>query len=284
MKKCLAFLAFLLLILLAPLRLYADLGDFQQDVEQTEDQADDSDEIANGDQDSDEDNDDEYSDEDDDGSIIGQILFEIFKFVWVLNNTTTTYGAYPYSPTGYISWAEPADDYYGLDYVTTGYRSSWFALDSEAIYLDGLGFGSWATLRGHFYRFFGPYLDSWVISDGSDLFYGLRVGGSLSLFQSDPFSMSVFAQWVSWNGILDREGANIGVELRSFPGRPLALQYRLGYQFFGSFHMLESDAQLGILFNRFEIFGGYRWWGLLTTSGDLTSDYGGPEFGVRLHF
>lgn len=71
--------------------------------------------------------------------------------------------------------------------------------------------------------------------------------------------LSLFAQWVSWEGILDREGMNIGMECRSFPADPIALQYRIGYHLFGSFHMLETDLQLGVLFERYEMFGGFRW-------------------------
>jgi hypothetical protein len=274
-------LALLCLSLFDPAEIHADLSDFKDDVEDTKEQ---SEERRRDEKDDEIQNSGSYEDgEDGEGSIVARIVLEILQFIWVVNNTTTTYGAYPYSPSGYIKWAEPVPGW-EEHYRTNGYRDQWFALDAQGVYLENLGFGSWLTFRGHLYRFFGPYFDTWTITDGSDVFYGYRLGGSFSLFQSDPFSLSVFLQYDAWRGILNEDGLHFGGEIRSFPARPIGLQYRAGIQIFDGFNVIESDAQLGLIFERIEVFGGYRWWGITNSAGELTVSYAGPMAGIRLHF
>jgi hypothetical protein len=267
------------LFLLTPAPLFADLSDFQEDVEDTREQSEEERRENSRDEDYREE---DREPEDGGGSILGQIILEILQFIWVTNNTTTTYGDYPYSPTGYINWAQRDPVYGGM--MTTGYRDQWFAIDAQGVYLEGLGFGAWSTFRGHFYRFFGPYIDAWSITDGEEDFYGFRLGGSVALFQSDPFSLSALIQYDRWGGVLDEEGLLLGIELRSYPFRPVGLQYRASAQLFGGFTVVESDVQLGIILSRYELFGGYRWWGLTTSGGELTNQYRGPVAGIRIHF
>lgn len=91
MEKILALIVVLFLVLPAPATLFADLDEFQKDVEETEKES----QIYETDSEEE-----EYADGEGSGSLVAQILFEVVRFMWLINNTTTTYGAYPYSPSG----------------------------------------------------------------------------------------------------------------------------------------------------------------------------------------
>ena len=269
----------LLLLLLSfalPAMAHADLDDFREEVEEAEKEKPPEESRTE----------DEEDDEEEGESLLGRFLWELFGAIWLVNNTTTTYGSHPYSADGYIRWAR-VEEGYGADgevYIPTGRRSHWLYSEIQALALEGLGQGTWFTLKGHAYRFFGPYFEGWVLGDGEDLFGGLRLGLTFSLFQSDPLSLSLYGQGNMWFGVLARSGGALGVELRSYPFKPLSLQLRGGLQLFERFSVGEVESRAGLLFGRWEAYAGLRWWRLLDGAGLVRERYSGPFAGAGCHY
>ena len=202
-----------------------------------------------------------------------------------MNNTTTTYGSYPFSPDGYICLAKIEDasvDH--LVYATTGKRDQWFKTEIQGIWMQDIGFGSWITFKGQLYRFIGVHCEDWMIIDGHNVLNGLRLGLSLSLVQSDPFSLSAYGQWNLWSGVLERNGGTLGLDIDSFPVKPVALHFKAGFQLFRNYSMGELEAQIGILFGSLECFVGWRYWNLINDGGSTAYKFNGAFGGLRLYY
>jgi hypothetical protein len=185
-------------------------------------------------------------------------IFALFRIIWAANNLNTRYGEYPYEPSGYIRWRDENGE------PRAGDRLGWFGADIQSFTLDGYGHGIWARLEGHFLPFFGPYLETWHLTDGGAFQNAFRLGGLIPLFQSAPFSMSVYGQWNYWYGSLERNGGALGLEIRSYPVKPLAFSWRGGFQAFENFQIGESELKIGIVLGRWEPFIGWRSWALQT--------------------
>lgn len=220
------------------------------------------------------------------GSIFGEILFQIFRLIWFYNNSATTYGEYPYAERNFVHM--PIAGLAMMTGETTGYpareKNHWYSAELQGFRLEGIGDGTWFTLRGNAWRFFGPYIDGILILDDKSWFQAARIGASFTLFQSDPLSMNLYGQWNSWNGILDKNGASLGFDIQSFPVKPLALHARMGFQTFNRFAVAEAEVRAGILVERWEVFAGWRWWDLQTVKGSHIKDYSGPFAGTAVWF
>lgn len=212
---------------------------------------------------------------------LGDFLMELTFLLWFHHNSTTTFGPYPYSSQGFVRWAEVRQKSGILTPIPTGPRDFWFTGEVQALALDGLGYGGWASLKGHAFRFFGPSLEAWNLHDGKERLTGLRAGILVSLIQSDPINLGVYGQWHHWMGSLSRTGGTLGLEFRSYPFAPLTLQSRLGFQLFPLFTMGEMEFQAGVTQNSWEAFAGWRQWSLQTTGGQGVNQYNGPFIGIR---
>ncbi|GEM_PF-2971323 len=212
------------------------------------------------------------------------LLLELFRIVWFVNNTTTTYNDYPYAKEDFVAWAEPDDSKSEIWYNTTGIKDYWYSLEIQPLLLEGIGYGGSVALKGHLFRFFGPYMEAWSHVDGEDFQGGARLGLLFSIIQSDPLNLSLYGQWNTWFGTINRGGGTLGLEFRSYPFQPLTLQARAGFQLFSAFKVAELEVQAGVMFNRFETFFGWRSWDLQTTWGDSVETYQGPFGGLRVYF
>jgi hypothetical protein len=47
-----------------------------------------------------------------------------------------------------------------------GGKYYWFSASLSAVSLDGLGGGGWFSVSGNGYKFIGPYVDAYVLTDG----------------------------------------------------------------------------------------------------------------------
>ncbi len=234
--------------------LSADLSDFKKDVESTE-------QIAPQEKKTEE-------PPETDNSLLN-LLVDLFKFIWWLNTSTVTYQPYPY---------------YDSNYDLKENRRHWFSADLQAMGLSNLGYGTWATLKGHFLPFFGPYLEGWSLSDGKSNLSGIRLGATIPLYQSDPFSLGLYGQWNTWIGILERTGGTLGLEFRAHPFPPISLQGKAGFQIFQNFSMGELEAQIGWNKGPWELFAGWRYWNLLTNQGVPLKEYAGAFGGIKVYF
>ncbi|GHU96868.1 hypothetical protein FACS189483_01080 [Spirochaetia bacterium] len=223
------------------------------------------------------------------GNGFGWFLWNLFEWVWFFNNTYLQYGDYPYDGAGYIRrpWdaAQSAaqNTAQGSEYSQAPDRTKpyWFAASASGFYLDGMGAGAWASFSGNVYKFFGPYADAFMVTDGENTLGGVRLGLHLSLFQSNVFNMSLYSQWQLWYGLLSRNGGTLGLEFRLYPFKPLTLRAKLGMQLFDSFTLEEAEVEGGFMLKAWEFFGGYRWWGFGEDSAAL---WIGPYLGVRRYF
>jgi hypothetical protein len=253
---------------------WSDLDQFVEDIERTE-------EISEQEEDthSSPDSDPYDSSESESENAFVRLLFEIWGYLWLANNLGTAYEPYPYYEQGYYHWLPDFE-------VPDGspLKDQYFNLSVHGISFEELGYGTWLTFEGHLFRFFGPYLEAFVLSDGNKEFYGQRYGLNFSLFQSDPLSMSLYWQFTQWTGIFFRSGQTVGVELKSFPFEPLVLKFRGGGQYFNSFNMGEVEVEGGIMLERFALTGGWRWWNLGTKTGLVTNFYNGPYAGLEVYF
>ena len=260
----------LALLLLSPVPAAADLTTFKEDVEKAESTHQEEETKA---EDSSGRSDDFFS------VFVGGLI----RILWTADNAYTTYENYPYEDKGFVLWPEWRTDGHGHWFpVPASQRNHWFTASVEGFTLDGLGSGGWITLQGHFYRFLGPYIDAWALTDGQAALSGVRLGGQFALIQSDPVSLSVYGQYQIWSGVLSRQGGTMGLEFRSLPTRPLTLQARLGTQLFEGFVLTEAELQAGWLFGPSELIAGWRWWSL--EDNDPNTRYQGPFLGVRTWF
>jgi hypothetical protein len=257
--------------------LWADLDDFQEDVERTE-------EISEWEEEEDSPNSPSSDSSGDCFSscldvLCSDIFWQIFTQVWALNNLGTTYEAFPYAEGGFMHW----DEDFGAG-ARGSLKDHWYEFSVQGVQLDTLGNGTWVTLEGHFFRFFGPYLEFFLFPEGSQNLNGQRIGLNLALFQSDPLTLSFYGQLTRWGGILERSGGTFGVELKSFPFQPVFMKFRAGAQVFESFNVAEVEVELGFMIDRFSLNGGWRFWDLGSRQGTLTNRYNGPFVGLGVYF
>jgi len=255
---------------------WADLQDLKKDVQTTEDtkdkdkKKDEAPAPTSGNQD----------------NSFGAFVGKVVAVLWAADNVGTTFGTHPYDEHGWVRiapWTAAVTD--GTNPPLLTGRDQWWSAEVQGFFLDGLGSGAWTSWKGHLWRFFGPYLEGWSLTDGGQLLAGGRAGVVFSLAQSDPFNLGFYLQAQGWTGALVRGGGSGGLEVRSYPFEPLELQLRLGVQAFDRFQLGEFEAQAGWNLGTVTVFGGYRSWALGDgTPAPPTAVYAGPFGGVRWYF
>ncbi|MBR1403288.1 MAG: hypothetical protein IJ558_03855 [Treponema sp.] len=227
---------------------------------------------------------------------IGCILFGI-GYYW-LNNVR--FFDYPYDEN-----ATPADGNYiargalsGLRYTDPGYSRNRFTFDTSLVYLHGFGFGSELRFEGLFFPYVGPYFENLVLCNpkngDSDVSHdgfrdNVKIGGQLSLLQTNIFSATLIVLYTNWltEHFADfKRGCNVGFLLRSYPIRPLVIEWRFGWQLYsGDFQVSESDFHVGYMLNRYELFASFKSLMFLNTEDDdFFDDFYGLSLGARVYF
>jgi hypothetical protein len=258
----------LAVFLLTPV--FADLSDFRDKVEEAEETEDPPRRGSSS-----------RSDNDDDNFFWLRFMMEfLFRYGLFIS-----YGPYPYSPEGYILQPQWERDVFDRGIFPRSVRSKIFSLSTsvEGTYLNNLGLGGWARLTGPLLKIIGPEADYFALFDGMDRLTGYRLGGSLYLLQTNPFTLKFYVQYLNWGGILDREGSAIGVEILSFPAAPVSLRVRWGDQVFTGTHVNELEAEIGVQNKRVNVYGGYRSWRLMDEMNTLDV-YRGFFLGVKCFF
>lgn len=209
------------------------------------------------------------------------LVARIIAVAWAADNVWTTYEDYPYAggAKGFVRWPKTGGDAAPgtLNLEDAGGRNGYLTASVTAFSLDGLGFGAWAAVEGHAFRFIGPYVETWTLADGAQRLGGYRLGAKFALIQADPFNLSVYGQFNGWYGTLNRQGGTAGVTLRTYPFAPVVLEARLGAQIFEKFSVSEFEFQAGWMLGRYEVLAGFRGW---TITDDRT--YLGLSGGLRL--
>lgn len=264
---------FLLTVVLSTFPVWADLNDLKDEVKKEESQSDPPQEpttVNSGNQ---------TSSNDPTGNFVATVLM----YAWAADNLWTTFEDYPYAgdAEGFVLWPKVIDtdtaSNSALPLTDAGGRNGYWTVSVTGFGLDGLGIGSWVALDGQAYRFFGPLVETWTLYDGTQMLGGYRLGGTFSLVQADPANIAFYGQLNGWYGHLERQGAALGLRLRTYPLRSLVVEGRIGVQAFEGFSVIEAEIQLGWMLGRYEVFAGARRWTL-----SETASYTGVSGGLRV--
>ncbi|MFP3960119.1 MAG: hypothetical protein ACLFUX_08105 [Spirochaetaceae bacterium] len=246
------------LLLLSTQQAHADLDDFREDVRDEEAQ-------GRGDED-------EASDEDDseDGGSnpLARLLYEITIFAWRLHHTTVFYADYPYSqdapPAGirargfihYDSASVHVEENLAISREGPRRKRYWLETLTGGLTTEGGEYGGFASLQGRFVPSLGPDIDTRLIFDGNEHLSITTAGLDLSLIQHDYFAWSVFGKAAFFRGLLIRNGAAFGTQVRSFLFRPVSLYARAGAMAFPHITFGQLEGRLAVHFDRFNLFAG----------------------------
>ena len=216
-------------------------------------------------------------------------LFDIFFYAWAGGNLTINYGPYPYAEEKFIQHPS-VDDYYDFDFNQETYsfcdfskKNHSFSTGLSAFHLGGIGTGSWFSFSGNIFKFFGPYLDAYMITDTKQILGGGRAGLHFSLIQSNFYNLACYAQWQGWGGTLSRNSFVTGLDTRLYPVKPLSIRFKAGFQLFENLSISELEGEICVMLKAWEFYIGYRYWGL-TDEHFATSPWHGPYLGIRTYF
>lgn len=216
-----------------------------------------------------------------------EIIFQLVFMGWGINNLTAIYSDYPYFSEPFIQ-----RDYSTIAPLETkdllpapqNKKSWWYTVDVQPFYLQRIGGGSWLTLRGNSWRFFGPYFEVLALTDTHETMGALRLGGTLSIIQTNPFTLNFYGQWISWFKFLERNGGTFGIESRFFIIKPLSFHFRGGFQTFPHFQIGEAEVKTSFFSGPCEFYLGWRWWELKDLNHNYIDSWSGPFAGIALWF
>lgn len=213
---------------------------------------------------------------------------------------TVQFFDYPYDEN-----SSPADGNYvtrgyldGIFYKDPGFNRSRFSLDSSLVYLHGFGLGNETRFEGLLFPYIGPYFENLALYNFQSGKYdfsergvrdNLKIGGQLSLIQSNLLITNLLVQYTSWySPQFDflHKGCAVGILLRSYPVKPLVIEWKLSSQNYPhSFTVFESDFHLGVMRKDYEVFAS---WKLLSFSNSedesFGDDFSGLTLGLRKYF
>lgn len=149
------------------------------------------------------------------------------------------------------------------------------------------GTGGFGRISGKIFRLIGPEIEAKRIVDKNDehLDY-YAIGVNIPIVQFSGFMPDFYIQAAFLRGIIDRNGVSYGIIINSYPVRPLSFMLRFGRQSYGNIKgeeygkikFYDYEGRVGIIFNRFEIFAGYR------KTAALYAELKGPVAGVKIFF
>lgn len=245
---------------------------------------------------------------------LAEFFADIFSLIWAGNNLFVTFDTYPYATSPhYLKTQSIFSALSGTD-VFAEEKSSRFAVDVSAFSYIGEAYGARARFEGFLWKCIGPVfeLNTYRVQEAQtteDAFFAsrwvtntqllnLRLGGELSLLQTNPLSIMLEVQWTHFFGtyLPAQDGIVLGIILRSYPTKPLLLEwrgniqtlsYRRGYtEVQGEarkegLYACESHLELGFMLNGpVELFAAWNY----TLSEVLRIEGHGIEVGLRYHF
>ena len=221
---------------------------------------------------------------------VTELIIEILGWLWGYNNLGVTYDSYPYATSPRYLCFESNADQFDLMFANHFYR---FALDTSCFYDTNLWFGNSVRFEGLIWKFFGPVieLNSYIKTlDESNTYLtaegykgNLRIGGDLSLIQTNPITILFYMQWNHYINIPLDDSLDLGFILRSYPIKPVLIEWRVNWQFLNEFDrtFFESHLEAGAMVaGPLEVFAG---WNYKIYPGFNYRGHG-FEVGARLHF
>lgn len=162
-----------------------------------------------------------------DNTSIAGVIFELLLDLSFYNNIMADFDNYPYATRpSYITLKQNTD--------TQFYR---FTIDTNGFFTPGYNTaGNEIRLEGYIWKFFGPVFENNFSYDfNNGLKFGkMDLGMQFSLCQFSPFSMVFDIKWEHLYGTKYYNGVNFGFGFRSYPSKPLILEYRADWGLFSN--------------------------------------------------
>jgi hypothetical protein len=218
------------------------------------------------------------------GEIIGMIIADMYMYA----NFPVRYAPYPYCNSEYKdsfitreNVRKSSDDKFILsrdEGFPDNTRAHYYSLSAGYHYAgDNVKCGFFSA-RGKFWKMIGPEAEYRMYSDKDGKLHVFSAGLNIPLFQFDLFSPDFYIGFGGFRGMLDRNGLSIGGSLSIYPFKPVIFTMKGGVLRFDKILYREFDYRLGIILNRYELFGGYR----TLYSKDISSKLKGFETGIRV--
>ena len=209
-------------------------------------------------------------------------LFEFFFALWMIHNLSTHYKPYPYADYSGDYFFEHDPSYFGGD--VTRYESGsmkyskpyYYSIEAGRQWARDEGSGGFVSLRGKFWKFFGPELEAWRLDDGEDKLDYYAVGLNIAIFQFDYFSLDYYGQYSRFKGVVDLKGYSNGGRITIYPGANLSLMLKAGALMYEHITFADYEGRVGYYINRVELFAGWR----QIKSG--AAELGGPIAGLKI--
>lgn len=231
---------------------------------------------------------------DDVADTFADLIIEILGILWGYNNLGVTYDSYPYATSPKYLCFDSTADAFDLSYANHFYR---FALDTSMFCDINLWMGNSTRFEGLLWKFFGPVIELnsfFNTADGNPYLAesgykaNLRIGGDFALIQTNPFSAFFYMQWNHYINIPIGDSLIAGFILRSYPIKPVLIEWRVNWQFLQEEDFAGSD---GIFFESHLEAGAmvagpleaFAAWNFKSYPGFEYKGHG-FEAGVRLHF
>ena len=248
-----------ILTLIACPGLFADLDDFGREVEkekekEPEDDAEDERPVFDSG---------DYPDSETDVGL-GAIFYIFYPiFFWAAHNISTWYPPYPYAVSGYTIEYLPRStgNTFGESepYDARKRMKASFRVSGGFFYEGGdRGTTVAASASGRIFGILWPEFQYRWRGDDSGYLHSVRLGGVIPIVQTDPITIGVPMAAAVYRGSFKLTGFAVGVIVRSFPVRPISLEFRAGSVIDGNLTLWEAGARLSVYLNRVEFYTGYN--------------------------
>ena len=220
--------------------------------------------------------------------IFFEILFEISNQIWIFSHMNADYDIAPYANRPkYIDFK--AEEWETEKFYRYTFETGVFFFPQD------LTIGNESRIEGITYKFFGPVFENTIftsfkpVAENNYWLEGnLRLGGAINLVNFNVFNAALHLQWSHWYGLKTIDGLNIGFILRSYPIKPVLLEWRVNWQAFlteenySDFSAyFESNLELGIMTGkRTELYAAWKY--VNDRYNDIIKN--GASTGVKLHF
>ena len=220
--------------------------------------------------------------------IFFEILFDICDQIWIFSHMNADYDIAPYATRPkYIDYK--AEDWQAEKFYRYTLETGTF------FFLQDLTIGNESRIEGITYKFFGPVFENTLftsfrsMSENSNIWLigNLRLG-AINLVNFNLFNVALNIQWTHWYGQKIIDGMNLGFILRSYPIKPVLLEWRVNWQSFMTEEnyndfsaYFESHLELGIMVDkRIEIYAAWKY----VNDRFNENIKNGVSSGVKFHF
>ena len=221
--------------------------------------------------------------------IFFEILFDICDQIWIFSHMNADYDIAPYATRPkYI-------DYKAEEWQTEKFYR--YTLETGTFFFpQDLTIGNESRIEGITYKFFGPVFENTLytsfisMSENTNfwLIGNLKLGGAINLVNFNYFNVAFNMQWSHWYGQKTIDGMNLGFIIRSYPIKPVLLEWRVNWQSFMTEEnyndfsaYFESHLELGIMVDkRIEIYAAWKY----VNDRFNENIKNGISTGMKLHF